>query len=588
MTKRSDHYHWNDSPALQDMTIETGHGGKLWAVLYAPEDTASHEKLAALQETLIRDHGIYSYAQNIEGKPALIAKNFGKPEHLLEALQSTGVVAGTPTVQEVKDPNAKPMTFSDRFDEFRHTHGMRVYAGLGMMGHLTQAVFLGLPKEITRKFGFEGEGNTDNLRQAALNILNCSLYLWKGNGDRGLQTDPVLQKLHGMFAENGIDLANTSVEDTIKHYESNKPFAKKLDDFISDNLMWFTEGIGIVNNVQTGMAGLKDQDYGRFILSASALLGSTYATAVKEIPMKEQPPEKLASPLGKAQAIAQSSPFFVNTLSNIVGTVALPMDSWRRYNLIKNRPVDFQETENGQVTNLSMRYKEKAGLDLEKARGEFEQAWNKQQGLSIDADPDKLRFNNGVDVDISASNANINKLRSNVSVAENAVKLGNNQDIVWQAHSAMSTFYLLCNLASIFCSKNAAEDKDPFMKYEELLARTAQMVTQAETGVERERVISMAATGLAAMHDQVRGVKANDIADHLKQLVQEIEHNPFVSKTTPHQSQTQGKQAKEELHEEFARIRDASGITPPATTIDATNEVMHTPMTQAMPSLTVH
>jgi hypothetical protein len=376
MAKRSDHYHWNDSSVLKDIVIEKGVGGKLSAVLFAPESTDSPEKLVTLQETLVRDYGIYSYPQTVDGKPALVAKAFDTSEKLLQTLESVGMVAGSPTVEEVKDPDAKKPTFGDQFDEFRHTHGLRVFAALGMAGHITSAVFLGLPKEITRKFGFEGEGNPDNLRNAITNMVNCSLYLWKGNGDRGLQTYPVLKKLHAVFAENGIDLEKTSLEDAVKHYEENKPLAKKLDDLVSDNIMWFTEGLGAYNNILSGMAGVKDQDYGKLTLSASAFVGSVYAMLVKEIPMKDQPKEKLDSPLGKLQAMAQASPLLVNTMSNIVGTVALPMDSVKRRNLITDQPLTYQETEGGVVRTIETTYKAKAAADLAKTRAALEQTYN--------------------------------------------------------------------------------------------------------------------------------------------------------------------------------------------------------------------
>ena len=578
MAKRSDHYHWNNSPVLKDIIIEKCVGGKQNAILFAPEDAASQEKIATLQETLIRDYGVYSYAQTVEGKPALIAKNIGDSEHFLEILESKalGMIAGTPTVEEVKDPDAKKPTFGDRFDEFRHQHGLRVFAALGMAGHITSAVFLGLPKEITHRFGFEGEGNPDNLRNAITNMVNCSLYLWKGNGDRGLQTDPVLKKLHAVFAENGIDLEKTSLEDAVKHYEENKPLAKKLDDLVSDNIMWFTEGLGAYNNILSGMAGVKDQDYGKLTLSASAFVGSLYAMLVKEIPMKDQPQEKLDSPLGKLQAMAQASPLLVNTLSNIVGTVALPMDSIKRRNLITDQPLTYTETEGGVVRTVETSYKAKAAADLAKTTAKLDETYA--------LDGSELR--NNPKADLKGTNKLRDTLLDQDAAQANTVALGNKSNIVWQAHGAMSTFYILANIVSIFCSKNGAVDKDPFMKYEELLSRTAQMLREeVPAGEDREKAIMLAGTGLAAMHQDVRGINGQEISDHIRTLVNEFEHNPFVAKATPHQSQSQG---QEEPHEEFARIKKGLTIPLPANTINAASGIDHLLLEQPPLSLAIH
>jgi hypothetical protein len=145
----------------------------------------------------------------------------------------------------------------------------------------------------------------------------------------------------------------------------------------------------------------------------------------------------------------------------------------------------------------------------------------------------------------------------------------------------MSTFYILANIVSIFCSKNAAEDKDPFMKYEELLSSTALMVRQAPEGEEREKVIALAGTGLAAMHQEVHGINGQDISSHIRTLSQDFEHNPFVAKISPHQDKAAPVAANSVVN---LTIR-----TPPTTAIETAGGINNHPMmAQPSPSVALH
>jgi hypothetical protein len=560
MADTSSHYHWDNSTVIQDMVVTKGVGGRVSATIFAPEDVSNHGKLATLQEDLVRLHGIYTYPQTVDGKPALVAKNIGKAERLVEALSSLELVSDTPKIEEAKLSNKEAPSFAERLDDFKRQHGVRVWSAIGMMGHLTALCTLGLPDPVAKKLGIPaGEGSKMWRDNAILNIINCSLYLWKGNGNRGFQSDPVLSKLHYMFAENGIDLEKTSMEDAVKLYETNKPFAKKFDQFLGDNVMWFTEMIGIVNNVKTGFAAVDNKQMGLALMSLLAFCGSTYATVVKEVPIKEQPPEVMDTWQGRITAFLQSIPFQVNIGSNAAGLFSLGSDSYNRYKMF---------------TDVS--FKDSLQQDYVKAQNNLN-TFTASMG-NVDATNSEA---------LKESAQTLKKLVGERDGTKSIVSLSDKNDIVWKGHAAMTGLYVLCNMAGLaLASKAAPEEHDAFMKYEELFSRTAQAIRSHPNPEEQQKMIDLAGTGLAAMHQDVRGLKAEDISDHIRQQLQEMEHNPFVPKVEHLQSVTKFN-ADNAITPTQGRLNIASKSAP-IPTIDATSAMDRALLSQTPPSMAIH
>jgi hypothetical protein len=224
-----------------------------------------------------------------------VVHGFGKTEDLTTALTALEATSGSPNVDKMKE---EPQTIGQKWDSFRHNGALKMSGLAGLAGHGLMAV---------QGFIEEARGDVKNIPQclakgveskfilSALFMVNCGLYAHYGNGDRGFQTNETLDEMHKFLQKSGLDLDKTSYDELVKKYEHDKTFAKKLNDFVSDNVILLSESIGLVCNIGMVKNGIENRQLGLTIAGAVSIFGGLTAMLVKEKPISEQDPEMLAT-----------------------------------------------------------------------------------------------------------------------------------------------------------------------------------------------------------------------------------------------------------------------------------------------------
>jgi hypothetical protein len=502
-------YQWNSPSAIREMVVAKDVKGAKVATLFAAEG-ADTEKLSLLQDTLLADHGLYSYPKKTEtGQHVLVVHDFTNVEQVMSALQIAQVTHGIAGKTLVKDNEDRPISLQERFDHFRRNSALKVSGISGLIGHALMATS-----------GFI-ERDSDKFRVASIYTVNCLIFAAYGNGDRGLRADPVIAKMRGFLSENGIDLDTMPIEDVVKEYEKNKPLAKKLDAFVAQNSIMLAEGIAVICNLLAIKNGFArgEQGMGMLINGALTLTGSLWAMLVKETPLEQQPAALTENPFGKPLAQAIAHPMTVNALTNWGGLMGLFADPYSRYKLLTDPEVQNKAVEKFTTakTDLASELEKLEGLTLNKEDTtvpHFEKI--APDGTSTRVHTAETTHNIGVlERDIAGQRKNLD-----------LIEKGN---VVWQIQLAMNAFYLVATACNAISSKNAAEDKDPARRYEELFARSAQIALTVAPE-DREQVIRLMGSGLAASHPEVNKIQAKDIANHIRQMTQDLEQSPFVPK----------------------------------------------------------
>lgn len=558
-------YQWNDASPIREMVVGKDVKGAKVATLFATAG-ADPEKLSLLQNALLADHGLYSYPKKTEdGNHVLVIHDFNKVEKVLGALEAAQVTQGLPNKTAVKDDDDRPMSLKERFDHFRHTGALKVSGISGLIGHALMATS-----------GFI-EQDPDKFRIAGIYTTNCLIFAAYGNGDRGLRADPVISKMRGFLSENGVDLDTMPIEDVVKEYEKNKPFAQKLDAFVASNSVALAEGIAVVCNLLQIKNGLERGSQGKGILinGALTLTGSLWAMFVKERPLEQQPTELTENPIAKPLSLAIANPMAFNALTNWGGLMGLFADPYSRYQLLTNPDVQ-QKARDGLAENqtkLSAEMEKLEGVTLNKSdlnNPYFEKP-------STDGTPARI--------DTTQTAHNIGTLKDNIDGQQKNLRLIEKGNIVWQIQLAMNAFYLVATACNAISSKNAAEDKDPARRYEELFARSAQIALTVAPE-DRDQVIGLMGSGLAAAHPEVNKIQAKDIADHIRQMTNDLEQSPFVPKVEHLQSVTKFN-ADNAITPTQGRLNIASKSAP-IPTIDATSAMDRALLSQTPPSMAIH
>jgi hypothetical protein len=530
----SDRYQWKDNSIVKEMVIAKDiMTGNKTATIFAPDEllesagkepksleaqftdeVEKRRKLASLQEDLLQFHGLYSYPQTVDGKPALVVHRFDKDEQVTKALDWLKVTNGAPEKTTVKDPDEKPLTLGQNWDLFRHKYALKVSGVSGLVGHSLMATS-GFIEKDPSKFAIAG-----------IYAVNCLIFACYGNGDKGLQADPALQKMRGFLSENGIDLDKMPMEEVVAHYEKSKSFSQKLDAFVSKNSIVLGEGIAAANNVLMIQSGLerKEQGVGIAMAGAFTLLGSLWAMLVKEVPMKDQPKEVLENPFSHAVALMQANPMTVNAATNAAGLLSLFKDPYERFKLIKNSDLTYKDSSGNLVKTT---YHAKAEADLVDTRRKLSEAVGETANVNINTTDVKKPVSNG-GVDLAESSRTIKNLTKDEHAQKLNYDLIAKGDLVWQVPIVMNMFYLMATFCNAISSKNAAENKDPTIQYGELLARSAQLAVTVPQGKDRDQIISLMGSGLASNPD-VKNIQASDIADHIRQMAKDFEKSPFVA-----------------------------------------------------------
>ena len=489
---------WKGDSIIAEAFISKDASGKNYAILKANEK--HFDKVANLQEQLYQDRNIESYPKIINGEPCLVVKKFHAIEDLKSALQSVGATEGIPDVDNIK---GKDKNLGEMWEEFRRNEAMHFSGLAGLAGHGFMA--------------FRGKREQDNTKMimSLLYMINSGLYFAYGNGDRGLQIDAVLDDVNIMLKQSGVDLHKTSYEELMEKYEKDKPFAKKISDFVSDNVVFINEGIiGLTCNAGMIKSGIENRQIGIFTSGVTAALGSLISL-IKEKPKSEQSPEMLATIPGRVVAELQNAPPFWNGISNWLNSSALATDVIGIYDAVENNKVAAK------MPNNAGEYV-KGKYDIDEVINHYQEKFN-QGKIDLGNIADQFETDN-----YKQQQKNLEKTQADLNHAKRHERFHDEGAIAYQTTAAMSACYVAATFFQTVAYKNKAVSSDPYERYEALLVQAAQKAMQAPEGKERDKAIFLISAGLAA-HDDVKGLNTDQINDHLHKEIKDLEINPFNS-----------------------------------------------------------
>ncbi len=502
---------WQDSK-ITEAFVSKSAGGENYAVLKA--DPAKAASLGNLQRDLFEKNHLLSYPKTIDGEHCLVVHGFDKIEQLENALGGLEATSGQPNIDKLKEA---PQTIAQKWDSFRHNGALKMSGFSGLAGHGLMAV-QGFGEEarwdINKIPECIAKGVESKMIMSLLYMVNSGLYAYYGNGDRGLQTDETLAEMHKFLQKSGLDLEKTPYDELVKKYEHDKPFAKKLNDFVADNLITINESIGLLCNTGMIKNGVQNRDFGLVTAGSAAIVGSLTAMFVEEKPMAEQDPEMLATPWGKAWAWVQNSPMMVNGASNWINSASLFLDPPKRWEAVEKGVMHAEMLNDAGDAYVKGKY------NIDEVHQHYSDKLQEQKAA--------LGNNQWGTPEYTAAEKALGKTQSELDNATRHQNFVEDEAKSWQIPTAMSAFYVAATFFSTVSSKEKAVSEDPYEQYAELLTRAAQMAMNAPEGKERDKAVYLMSASLAANPD-VKGLNANDINAHINKEIDDLQQNPFNS-----------------------------------------------------------
>ncbi len=508
---KSKRYQWGGNSAIKEMDICQTLSGEKRAVLYAPDakDKAANEKIADAQMTLLGHYGLRSYPRYEDGRHSLVVYGFKKPEELLEKLQNTGYTFGTPKVSDApaRSDEIAP-GLRNRMESFRHNGALKAQGIAGFLGNMALLARARLEDDPTKAL------------IALIFFVNNWNYFHYGNGAEAMSPDETIAKTQKFLAHYGIDNTTTDLDKMLAKVKDHETVAKKLDQYVADNLIKINEGMGAVNNVLMIVNGLQRKEFGIAGAGLSSLVGSLVAMFAKEVPIEEQNPELQDSVIGKIQSWIQGSPMSFLGVCNLINSGSLYADIPKFYKTSKDKAMDFKKdrASNAPVERVpTADVIEQLTKEMDAARAELGNMRGTVDGAGK------------VSSDYKEVKNLLNTLEEEMDAARLSHKAANSGNIMWIMPTAMAIFYTAATILTLVSSKNALESDDPAIRYEELFSRAAQTALNVPKESRDEAIALM--TAALDMDRDVKDVAPDEMAEIITTATKQIEHNPFIQQS---------------------------------------------------------
>jgi hypothetical protein len=534
---------------INEAVVKKAADGKNYAILKS--DFNDIDIVANLEKSLFEEAHLDSYPKTINGQHCLIVDGFSKMEDLQKILTAVGATSGQPNIDSIK---GEKKDFGQWSEEFRHNSALKISGLLGAAGHVGLTAIGAIAESNRDKDGKihaikwnkghdgkshllrltnqEGEFelgtdlDTDlnlkfggKIQLAAMFMVNCLLYAKYGNGDRGLQTNKILNETNDFLKANGIDVQTTELSDLFDKYQRDKPFMHKVDDFIADNLIQINESLGALCNIAMIKNGIINKDFGIFSAGIASFFGSMAAIFVEEKPISEQNPEDMKNPLYRIWAWIQESPMRFNGYTNLynagsfVTDTAKPLYAQACNGMLDGNPIDTIQVLMGNKTpkNIDEEY------DIR------QQAFNDAKlqyinGMQNNVDPKILE---SLEKSYAKTTTDLNEANSFKLFQTHGTTVGTLTGIT-------SSLYMGATILSTISSKDVAKSSDPYEQYDKLFVKAAKQAMLKPEGTERDKEIYLMSAGLAA-NPKVKGLDADQINEYLHKEISDLQQNPFNS-----------------------------------------------------------
>lgn len=478
---------WQTGSPISEAILVTPNFGKPNAVLFLGDGPVDKDLLRIGRLALIRDFGISSYPDVVDGKHVLVVDDYASERDLFVALKAVGYTSSVmPQISNEGEPEQKA-GFMEWFNNWRYGGTLKAAGVAGLAGHALMATSGVIERDPSK------------INAAALLAVNSGLYARYGNGATDVYYTSILKHMRSDLEKNKVTVSATDFDKVLEDMDKRKSVFSKAEDVIGTNVIEINEGIGLASQLMVMKSGLGGHEGGAaspmfFLAGLVSAIGNGVAIFLPEVKKKDQDPALQESTGGKILSWLYEAPL------RFLGYTTL-IQNGLFYADVYSKKQKFENIAAGRPTNNEGMSHQ---AQITATRSTLQEQMSALQAMPRDTG-EQLQA-------LAAQNRKVSGIAANLRTLESEVVLASQGKKVWGVPLAMGTLYTIATLLMTITFKNRAEtEADTEQAHKELFSRAALTALQLPEGQERTRAIDLMGMSLFSHHD-IKGLTADEIS----------------------------------------------------------------------------